>query len=212
MSQEVSVQEKKGGGFFSSLRGLKKTSSSERDEDEAGVRSPGRSPRLLNNNKDNNKDKDEPSKSKSGMLAKKRPNTSANNMSPSAPVTAATAVSAAAAAATGTVTGTATGSTTTTPSPAPASASLSRKDTAKQPIGFVPDSKQSAEVNAIRRRAWEEEQRLNAAIAAEFVYNPALSEDENMKNQLRWEVDKKKKEACRKRNIVSEKLFFVFFF
>jgi hypothetical protein len=73
------------------------------------------------------------------------------------------------------------------PIPSSSSGSLS-KGTSKV---FVPDSKQSAEVNAIRKRAWEEEQRLNAAIAAQFVYDPALSEDENMKNQLRWEGEQK---------------------
>jgi hypothetical protein len=63
---------------------------------------------------------------------------------------------------------------------------------------FVPDSKETAEVNAIRKRAWEEEQRLNAAISAEFVWNTSLSEDENLKNQLRWEGEQKLQAAMTK--------------
>lgn len=146
MAQEQpSLQEKKAGGFFTSLRLKKKDHADDKDDDHS-AKSPARSPRTKH--------------------VDPAPATINKNKSSSVVGAASVPVK-----------------------KGPSSASLS-KGTTKAPV-FVPDSKQSAEVNAIRKRAWEEEQRLNAAIASEFVYNPALSEDENVKNQLRWEGEQK---------------------
>ncbi len=52
---------------------------------------------------------------------------------------------------------------------------------------FVYDPKQSAEANALRKRALEEGQKQDATVAAEFVYNTNLSPEENLVNQRNWE-------------------------